>query len=613
MGGRASRMLMSAVTAVSVGTLMAGVVEVAPAGAHSTKSTGNGGGATFAELVGEPPTYFFPMYNGSHWTIAYVPWTSYLMWPPLYEWGKNGSTSLNPTTSLADQPVFSKNATGDVVATITLKSREWSDGQPVTTRDIQFWMNLVEANKTTWPPYTPGAFPANVKQVNYLSSSKFQIVFNGTYSTYWLLGNELTQITPIPQHAWDKTSATGPVGNYDTTANGAKAVYKFLQGESKKASTLGTSPLWKVVDGPWVVQSFNATNGEISMTPNPKYPWPQAKKLSTFTEMPYTSTTAELNALESGQLDVGYVPFTSLKAIPHLKAEGYKIAYWTQAAFGGLILNYAKKDAAAPVLSQLYVRQALTHLLDMKQIIDKIYHGHASYASSPIPDPNGRGTNVTALGKRDPYPYSVSAAKKLLTEHGWHVVPNGTSTCVKPGTGPGTCGSGIAKGAKLAFRIVGTQSSSTKYALLQYIDSQFSDVGASMKVKLVPLSNISSTVAQCAGKVSKCGWDMVLWTTEWPLGWPSYVETGTSFVCGATANNDSLCNTRNDALIQADDKSSNAIGALDKWENFMAKEQFQIFMPMPAYRVVAYKKNLHGVTPLDPYLQIYPQDWYFSK
>nr|MDA8358608.1 ABC transporter substrate-binding protein [Actinomycetota bacterium] len=442
----------------------------------------------------------------------------------------------------------------------------------------------------------------------------FQIVFDKKYSTYWLLGNELTQITPIPQHAWDKTSATGAIGNYDMTPKGAKAVYKFLQGEAKKASTLATNPLWKVVDGAWQVKTYDSTNGQMSMAPNPKYPWPQSQKLSSFTEVPFTSTTAEVNALETGQLSVGFVPFTSLKVIPHLKSEGYKIAYWTQAAFGGLILNYAKNDAATPILSQLYVRQALTHLIDFKSIIQKIYHGHASYAPSPISNPNGLGSNVTALDKKDPYPYSVSAATKLLTKHGWHVVPNGTSTCTKPGTGPTQCGKGIKKGAKLDFRIVGTQSSTTQYALLQYIVSQFGSVGANMKVKLVPEANLPSLAAQCAGQAKTCSWDMELWMGEWPLGWTPYVETGgNTFYCGATSNYGSYCTPKMDAMINANHSSANPIASLKKWENYMVKAQIQIYMPEPAYRVVAYKGNLHGVTPLDPYLQIYPEDWYFSK
>ncbi len=611
---RPTRALVALATTISVGVLAIGLVGTTPTGAQSKgeRAGAKGGNATFAELVTEPPSYWFPMYTSAYWTTAYIPWVSYLVYPPLYRWGKDGKTEFNETLALADKPVLSTNSTGDSVATITLKKRYWSDGTPVTTRDVEFWMNLLEANKTTFAPYVPGEFPDNVKQMKYLSATEFQVVFNGKYSSYWLLGNELTQITPIPQQTWDKTSTSAPVGNYDTTPSGAKAVYEYLQSQAKKPSNFASDPLWKVVDGPWEVESYDVTNGQISFVPNPKYPWPQSHKLSEFTEVPYTSTTAELDALESGQLDVGYVPLTSLSTIPHLKSEGYKIAYWTQAAFGGLILQYAKDDPATPILDQLYVRQALTHLLNMNEISKKVFEGTATYASGPVPNPAGHGQYVSAEEKKDPYPYSVSAAKKLLAEHGWHVTASGT-TCTKPGTAGNECGKGIAKGAKLSFTIIGTESAETTYELLQYIDSQFSLVGAKMHVKLVSESALPSDAAECEG-LSKCPWDMELWMGEWPLGWTPYVETGTNtFFCGATSNYLSVCTAHDDTLIDANTKSTDTLEVLENWENYMVKEQLQIYLPEPAYRVVAYKKTLHGVTPLDPYLQIYPTEWYFTK
>ncbi len=604
------KMLALAGVASCAAMLATSVVSAPPAAARTS-----GGNATFSELVGEPPTYFFPMFIASNWTVAYVPWASYLMWPPLYLWGKGGKTEFNAARSLANPPVFTTNSTGDTVVTITLKPRFWSDGQPVTTRDIQFWMNLLDANKTTYAAYVPGEFPTNVTKIDYVSSSKFQIVFNAKYSPLWLLGNVLTNITPIPQHSWDKTSLTGSVGNYDMTPSGAKAVYKFLQNEAKSASTLATSPLWKVVDGAWQITSFDATNGQMQMVPNPKYPWPQPHKLAEFTEVPYTSTASELNALEAGNLDVGYVPLSSLHVIPQLKAEGYKIATWVQAAYGGLILDYAKHNSSTPVFDQLYFRQALTHLIDMNELISKVYHGRASYASSPVPNPNNRGVYVTPLDRKDPYPYSVSKAKKLLSEHGWHVVPNGTTTCAKPGVGPGECGKGITKGEKLSFKVIGTQTNITSYEILQYIISQFSSVGVNLKPKLVPESNLVIDAAECSGSSTRCSWNMELWITgQWPWGWPTNVPVGTeNFYCGATSNYMDLCNAQNDRLITNITKSSDAPAAIKKWENFMAKEQFQIFLPVPDYRVVAYKKTLKGVMPFTPYLYIYPTDWHFTK
>jgi peptide/nickel transport system substrate-binding protein len=186
---------------------------------------------------------------------------------------------------------------------------------------------------------------------------------------------------------------------------------------------------------------------------------------------------------------------------------------------------------------------------------------------------------------------------------------------VRPGSGPTECGQGIKKGAKLSFKIIGTQSNNTEYEILQYLVSQFSTVGVKLKVKLVTSSGLVSDAAGCSGSAKHCGYDMELWITgQWPWGWPTNVPIGTeNFYCGATSNYLALCNAKNDTLITDATTSAHPAAAIEAWENFMARQQFEIYLPVPAYRVVAYKSNLHGVTPLTPYLYIYPTEWYFTK
>ncbi len=608
------RVFVSLAMAMCLGMVASALVVAVPAGAQS-KGKGSGGNITFAEIVGEPPDYFFPMNTASYWTVGYEPWASYLMWPPLYIWGKDGKAEFNETRSVGEEPVFSTNSTGDTVVTITLKKRYWSTGKPVTTRDIEFWMNLFYTNKTTVAFYNPKAFPNNIKKITYLSSTKFQIVFNKKYSTLWLEGDVLTDITPIPQQAWDKTSTSGPVGTYDKTTSGAKAVYKYLQKEASSDTTLATNPLWKVVDGPFEISSYDVTNGSMSLVPNPKYTGPKSsKEISKFTEVSYTSTTAELDALEIGTLDVGYVPLTELKSLPKLESEGYETATWKVDGWGDLGLQYNKGLSSTPIFEQQYFREALVHLLTMTAIVEKIYHGHGYYDSSPIPDPSGHTSDVTAIGKKDPYPYSISKAKKLLTDHGWHVVPDGVTTCAKPGTASDECGSGIAKGAKLSFKILGTETTTTTYDALEYIISQFSLVGVSLSAKLESISELATLSGTCVGTAT-CSFNMRLDIDEWPYGWPTSYPSGVvDFSCGSSGNYWNICNAENDTLISGAETSSTPYAGLEKWENYMAKEQFVIFFPEVAYRgVVVYKKNIQGVKPLTPFLYIQPTSWSVTK
>jgi peptide/nickel transport system substrate-binding protein len=104
------------------------------------------------------------------------------------------------------------------------------------------------------------------------------------------------------------------------------------------------------------------------------------------------------------------------------------------------------------VISQLYIRQALTHLQDQAAIIHGGFHGAAAPAYGPVPAVPATAY-VPSDAATNPYPYSIADAKNLLTQHGWKVVPNGTTTCQNPGSGPTQCGAGIPAGQKISITI----------------------------------------------------------------------------------------------------------------------------------------------------------------
>ena len=100
--------------------------------------------------------------------------------------------------------------------------------------------------------------------------------------------NGIAYITPIPQHAWDKKSANGPVGNYDMTPAGAAKVVAFLHKEAADTTTYTTNPLWKVIDGPWQLQSFGGASSPDVFVPNPSFLGTKPTA-SEFEEIPFTT------------------------------------------------------------------------------------------------------------------------------------------------------------------------------------------------------------------------------------------------------------------------------------------------------------------------------------
>ena len=88
------------------------------------------------------------------------------MYRPLYWFGNNNSPAVDYNYSIGNTPVFSN---GDKTVTVTLKNWKFSNGETVTSRDVEFWMNMefAMAPKGDWCDYTPGYFPDNVASMSY--------------------------------------------------------------------------------------------------------------------------------------------------------------------------------------------------------------------------------------------------------------------------------------------------------------------------------------------------------------------------------------------------------------------------------------------------------------
>src|ERR1700674_1417606 len=152
-----------------------GLVATVVAASCGGASTVNKTTATFAELPGSAPNYILPLAKLQFFSVANLTQFQYLMYRPLYWFGKDGQVQLNDSLSLANAPQYS--ADGKSV-TITLKNYVWSDGQPVTSRDVQFWQNLVTANKNNWAAYSPGEYPDNVTGTTIDPANPLKITFH---------------------------------------------------------------------------------------------------------------------------------------------------------------------------------------------------------------------------------------------------------------------------------------------------------------------------------------------------------------------------------------------------------------------------------------------------
>ncbi len=585
------------------------------AGLLAACSSGGGTGAAATSDVAIVPTTqgstandIFPLVDGAQYTVYNMQDFQELMWRPMLWYG--GATGdefgLNQQVSLADAPVYSDN---DTVATITLKHYEWSDGQPVTTRDVTFFYNLLVANKANYGAYTPGEFPDNVKSVKVLSPTVMQFVLAKPYSPEWFSTAELSNITPFPQQVWDKTSAAGKVGNYDQTHAGAVAVYNYLISQARSLTTYATNPIWQVVDGPWRLKSFS-TRGDIDLVPNRKYSGSPRPRLSELIERPFTSPTAEFDTLlAGGGLTTGAVPSQDSKQIGAVKALGYRVYSVPTYGINYIVINF-NSPAAGPLFRQLYIRQALQRLVDQPQDVKYAFGGNATPTYGPVPlAPASPFT--TAYERSNPYPFSTAAAETLLSSHGWAVHAGGTDTCAKPGTGAGECGAGIAAGQALTFKVVYASGDPGYSVMMEAFQSAARSAGVTVDLSEGQFNQITGITGVCSTGSSACNWDGVMYGGSTFGIYP----TGNGFF-NTNANGQGNYNSPTADTLINDTESQSGLGPFDAYENYIAQQLPMIWVPWEQveYNYVV-KANLQGYAADqdNPFADTFPENWYFAQ
>jgi peptide/nickel transport system substrate-binding protein len=583
----------------------------------------SGGTVYFTEGSDATPNYIFPMYSPQVCSTTNVNQLMDTMYRPLYWYGDNYRPTVDYSRSIGQRPVFSDD---DKTVTVKLNSWKWSDGEAVTSRDVLFWMNVLKASPSTeWCGYVPGYFPDNV--VSYSAPNARTVVFhlNKAYNPEWFLYSGLSQITPLPL-AWDRTSLSKPAPTTDnghlpdSTKAGATAVYKFLDGEAKKLGSWATSPLWSVVDGPFKLQSFTST-GQVTLVPNRDYSGSPKPTISKLVELPFTSEAAIYNQIRSGgpsAITIGNVPSQYAPQLTTLTAEGYDLNKAAGYSFNYFPLNL-HNPTMGPIFRQPYFRQAFQHLVDQQGWINAFLFHTANPTYGPIPpSPPSPLVNAGAIGT-NPYPFSVSAAKQLLTANGWKVVPGGTTTCGKPGTGAGECGARIKAGQPIAFNIDYQSGVVAVQDEMNDLAAQAKKVGINIDLTTHPFATVIGAAVACQPSQPTCKWTAQNWGAGWIYG-PAYLPTGEPlYNPGAVANYGSYSNPTTTKLIAATitGPASEEAQTLTAYAKNIERQVPVVFGPTSvgtygAYAATVVDKHLGGYA-ANALGLMNPEDWYFTK
>jgi len=443
------------------------------------------------------------------------------------------------------------------------------------------------------------------------------------YGATWFTYNQLATLTPMPL-AWDVTTVGGAPGSggcaTDSAADGwakCKAVYTFMQAQNKDTSSYATSPLWKVVDGPYKLTSYNV-NGNFVLAPNAKYSG-SPKPSVTLKFVEYTSDTAVYTALRTGALTTDgpniAVPSTDLQPagkgfvppVNPLASAGYSLEPAYQYGIGYAYMNF-NNPTVGPVLKQLYFRQALMELNNQKAMSSTVGRGYNYPTTAGVPPEPSAGNpfispQMQANGGQGPYPYDPAKAEALLAAHGWKNV-GGVLTC------EGSCGAGIAKGTQAKFSMLYTSGLSVQAASAQILKSGFSQAGIQLTLQPETFDNLLPDTTPCKPTAASCKWTF-LYLGGWLFNGPGFEPTGEPLYQTAAPNNSG---SYTDPAMDADINATHTSASMSTFYTYADYTATQVpVLWLPWYTSVdAVSSQLHNAT-WSPFLTWYPQYWSCSN
>lgn len=569
-----------------------------------------GGVLTIGVLEGASANYILPILPSANGIVSNPNQFLDILFSPLYFEPGSASPVIDTNLSLALPPTYSN---GDRTVTIKLKpGLKWSNGAPVDANDVIFDIDLVKAavkeSAANYYRYTPGFFPDNI--VSATASGQYTVVLklSRAFNPSFFYQDELTSITPLPSTSWNRDAPNGPALDYSNPAN-AKLIYDYLAKQAQDLATYASNPLWQDVDGQMKLTSYSPNNGAYTMVPNTSYSGPDKAQISEMKAEPFTSPQAQFNALAVGSLDIGEVDITDVAEIPRIQSQYYVFG---EPSFGpnSIVFNFKDKaDNVGKIFSQLYIRQAMAHLVDQPGYVSGLYKNAGAAAYGPVPVvPKNPYTPSNSLKAQ--YPYSIPQASKLLSSHGWKVVKNGTTTCTSPGTGSGHCGAGIPAGASMDFTLYYKNDLSILTSQMAAFAQAAKEVGINITPIIKPPAFINSNFNDAAFPTNDSKWAMRFggFTQEpYPTTFGIYNSTG-------SLNEGGYSDTQADALINSSVYGSNP-NAVEQEASYLATNLPAIFQPSNDL-IWAVKRGVgahtaNAFSALTQY-QFLPWDWYFT-
>ncbi|MDO8366299.1 MAG: ABC transporter substrate-binding protein [Saprospiraceae bacterium] len=296
----------------------------------------------------------------------------------------------------------------------------WDNGTPVTANDVAFTLKLL------FHPELPAVWRGYLSQLSGMeidpaNPKKFSLYF----SSFYMLSLETICNTPIyPAYNYDAANRLTniPFGDFLDTAKtsmlAGNANLKAFVAEFSQPKFANESNAISG-SGPYRLEIMNEQGAVLVKKQNwwgdkvvEQYPMLAAYPKKLVYKVVKDDPTLE-NMIISGDLDliggvINPAKFLEMKANDSLNAR-YDFFTLGATAYNRWMLNHRN-----PILADVQVRQALTHIVDYDYFVNQVQRGMAVRISSPMPP------DRPYYAKDIPLPdYNIAKARTMLEQAGW--------------------------------------------------------------------------------------------------------------------------------------------------------------------------------------------------